>query len=427
MTNLVPAPSFFGIAMPAYERTAANGTRPQRGRALIPGASLKGIRVYSRRRRRGHVGLDRLPPTHSKGLRLHTVCPYYTMFPLDFPFEALAEAQAGEWVLDPFCGRGTTTFAARLRGLPSVSVDSNPVAAAVAAAKLAAPSVDEVIAVADDALTGEEPPDIPASRFWELCYNRKTLVAICKLRQRLLRSCDSDAELVLRALVLGILHGPRQKGRPTYLSAQMPRTYATKPASAIRYWERRGMVEPPHVDVLDAVARRARFTLVDVPPVVGGVVHFGDCRSIDLTPPSRGRFGWVITSPPYFGMCTYRPDQWLRNWFLGGSSDVDYSQDGQLAHHVDRFAQQLALVWRNVAAACRPGTRLIARFGCIPSCPTKPEDLLVRSLKESERRWQVVSIKDGGSASSGKRQSKQFGRTVDAAEQEIDLVARLEG
>ena len=50
----------------------------------------------------------RLPLACAPLLRLHTICSYYTMFPLDFPFRCLAKAEPGEWVLDPFCGRGST-------------------------------------------------------------------------------------------------------------------------------------------------------------------------------------------------------------------------------------------------------------------------------------------------------------------------------
>jgi len=40
------------------------------------------------------------------------------MFPLDFPLDILRKrALPGDRVLDPFCGRGTTNFAARLVGL----------------------------------------------------------------------------------------------------------------------------------------------------------------------------------------------------------------------------------------------------------------------------------------------------------------------
>jgi hypothetical protein len=62
---------------------------------------------------------------------LNALCPYYTMYPLDFPLRVLANRiRPQEWVLDPFCGRGTTNFAARLVGLSSVGIDSSPIAVA---------------------------------------------------------------------------------------------------------------------------------------------------------------------------------------------------------------------------------------------------------------------------------------------------------
>ncbi len=58
-------------------------------------------------------------------LRLNTICPYFTMFPLSFPFKVLCNAQKTDLVYDPFCGRGTTNYAARLLGIKSYGVDSN--------------------------------------------------------------------------------------------------------------------------------------------------------------------------------------------------------------------------------------------------------------------------------------------------------------
>src|SRR5262249_42083067 len=150
---------------------------------------------------------------------------------------------------------------------------------------------------------------------------------------------------------------------PTYLSNQMPRTYATKPDAAVRFWEKRQLIQPPAVNVLDAISRRARYTFSSTPPATDGEVHLGDARRAhQLLSPER-RFSWVITSPPYLGMRTYRPDQWLRNWFLGGEPRVDYEQEGQLAHHADIFADELASVWRAVAHLCHSGARLVVRFG----------------------------------------------------------------
>jgi hypothetical protein len=47
-------------------------------------------------------------------------------------------------VFDPFCGRGTTNFAARLANLYSVGIDTSPVAQAITAAKLISPTVEGI-------------------------------------------------------------------------------------------------------------------------------------------------------------------------------------------------------------------------------------------------------------------------------------------
>ena len=71
--------------------------------------------------------------TTSSAMALNAICPYFTMFPLGFPLRILRERAArADWVLDPFCGRGTTNYAARVLGLPSLGVDSSPVAVAIA-------------------------------------------------------------------------------------------------------------------------------------------------------------------------------------------------------------------------------------------------------------------------------------------------------
>jgi hypothetical protein len=206
----------------------------------------------------------------------------------------------------------------------------------------------------------------------------------------------------------------------------MPRTYATKPDAAVRFWKKRRLTNPPFIDVLDAISRRARHTFASAPRAVSGEVHLGDARRAHTLLSSKQRFSWIITSPPYFGMRTYRPDQWLRNWFLGGEPRVDYAQDGQLPHHADKFAGELALAWRAVARRCMPRARLIVRFGYLPSMPIDPRDILRSSLAQADAGWRVIRWVDAGSSSNGKRQAQQFGRCTDNATCEVDAYARLE-
>jgi hypothetical protein len=350
------------------------------------------------------------------------------MFPLSFPFEALAAAEEGEWVLDPFCGRGTTILAARLRGLPSVGMDSNPVAGAIAASKLVRVRASEVTTLARTILENTSLGPVPATpqgEFWDKCYAPKTLRDICRIRNYLLAKCSTRVEVALRGVMLGILHGPRNKGKPTYLSNQMPRTYSTKPGPAVRYW-RKKKLEPVEIDVLDAIDRRVRFSFEQVPPPTLGKIVTADSRTFDFTRLSP-RYSWVITSPPYYGMRTYFPDHWLRNWFVGGPSDVDYSAEHQLSHHSEaEFVTDLATVWKKTAEVCLPGAKFLCRFGALPSCEKESRELFKRSLAQADCGWKVTTIRDAGTSHHGRRQCDQFGTGKNKPIAEIDVYSVLE-
>ncbi|MCL6580941.1 MAG: hypothetical protein K6U08_04900 [Firmicutes bacterium] len=154
-------------------------------------------------------------------------------------------------------------------------------------------------------------------------------------------------------------------------------------------------------------------------------MRLGDARRTDFAC-LGGPYAWVITSPPYYGMRTYVPDQWLRNWFLGGPADVAYEFDGQLSHRSpERFVEDLATVWRNVAAAPRPGARLVVRFGGIRDRKASPRELLVASLRASGS-WQLETVFPTAPASRAGRQASQF-RLPDLSEpvEEADYHAQL--
>lgn len=346
------------------------------------------------------------------------------MFPLDFPLGVLRERAAqGDWVLDPFCGRGTTNYAARVLGLPSIGVDSSPVAVAIAHAKLVNTTPRRIVAAAERILAAsrlaQAPPD---GEFWQQAYRPEVLIALCRLRAELLRDCRSPARKALRAIVLGALHGPRTRGRPSYFSNQCPRTYSPKPRYAVSFWRERGL-QPPEVDVIELIRTRAERYYAHQ-PVGEGLVGLADSRDATAFAPAGDRQPrWIITSPPYYGMRTYLPDQWLRNWFLGGESRVEYSNAGQLGHpSPGAYADQLRTVWKNVASVTASDAQLIVRFGGIADRKADPLSIIKSSLKESG--WRIATVKPAGSAASGKRQSLHFARTSSAARDEYDVWAR---
>jgi len=153
------------------------------------------------------------------------------MFPLEFPMSILKNARDGV-VLDPFCGRGTTNVAARVRGLPTVGIDSSPVAVAATAAKLSrgVTRVEDIVETTRKLIAEHRDPMVPQGAFWDLAYHPEVLRQICAIREGLHRSCLSDAARALRGLMLGALHGPKHKsGSSSYFFNQSPRTYGPKP------------------------------------------------------------------------------------------------------------------------------------------------------------------------------------------------------
>jgi hypothetical protein len=309
-------------------------------------------------------------------------------------------------------------------GLPSVGIDTSPIAVAIAKAKLATADPQSVVDAAERLISETPEIETPTSEFWDLAYHPTTLRTLVRLRAGLLKADDTEAHVVLRAIVLGGLHGPKSKGVKGYLSNQSPRTFAPKPAYAVRFWKSRNL-HPENVDLLAVIRLRANRYLQDLPQATAGMIMLDDGRNID-THDWGYNFSYVITSPPYYGMRTYIPDQWLRYWFLGGPADVAYTHPvGSLSHRsLDAFTIGLAGMWRSVANVCKPAAKLVCRFGAIRDRDHDPVDIIKNSLSGTD--WQLVTIKHAGNSLAGKRQAQQFGERIRLSpRQEYDFHARL--
>jgi hypothetical protein len=353
---------------------------------------------------------------------LNSICPYYTMFPLDFPWRALRHARKHQIVVDPFCGRGTTLFAARARCLVSHGIDTSPVAVAISRSKLTTATAESVLAVYDTLMKTSPSATIPQGPFWEYAYHAETLATLCSLRTALLSTASDPYEpaeiTLLRGLALGALHGPLNKGvcPSSYFSNQMMRTFALKPDYAVRYWNAQNLF-PPFSDVRDVIARRAERLLKAVPPMVAPAhVAHSDARSPASYEALPGAIDWVVTSPPYLGMVMYEVDQWLRLWFIGGPEHPVYSNANQLRHHdAETFSRDLATVWDCIAEYASPTIKIIIRFGAIGSRRTDYVALIKESLQQSQASWRLTTARSAGDAAKGRRQSVSMGNRGQSA------------
>jgi len=343
------------------------------------------------------------------------------MFPLEYPFRILkARKQELPTVLDPFCGRGTTIFAARHMGMSAWGIDTSPIAVAIARAKLASTTLEEATELIDRLLT-KEPRSIPDTPFFSAAFAKTTLKEVCALREGLknLRK-ESDASVLVRAAALGCLHGPLSKTlqRAGYFSNQMPRTFSTKPAYSVSYWKKHGL-KAPKVSVRDVLLRKLSRIIEQRVERCGTLNQIlcadsADAKTFEAVPKD---VSVVVTSPPYYGMRTYIQDQWLRMWFLGGPHDIAYAADEQLSHNGhDKFIESLASVWTNIGNTAADDLHMYVRFGSVPSIKSDAKAILIASLEESGG-WKVVSRRTAKDAHAGKRQADQMTKGSEAAEE----------
>jgi hypothetical protein len=164
---------------------------------------------------------------------------------------------------------------------------------------------------------------------------------------------------------------------------------------------------PDDVDVLSIIKTRAERYLAALLPDIEGKVKLGDSRVAEtFSDMPKARF--VVTSPPYFGMRTYLPDQWLRLWFLGGPDYVEYRQsEGQLEHSsAVHFAAEMGRVWKNMALNTTTEARMVIRYGGINDRAVEPMDILKKSLVDSG--WRMVTTRSTPDSDSRRRQARQF-------------------
>ncbi len=331
------------------------------------------------------------------------------MFPLEFPLRILRGAPIDSVVLDVFCGRGTTNYAARNKGFVTYGIDSSRVAVAIARAKLAYATPDDVAGLARRMIEEPTPTRVPEGDFWSAAFHPTTLLAMCKIRQGLMAKGRGDRAALLRAVMLGALHGPMpiEPSNSSYFSNQMQRTYAPKPRYATEYW-RRHRFKPPRIDVEAVIRRRATVVLDGLKKSASPIHNIvrGDSQSAEPYSRFNKKVTHVITSPPYYGLCTYVEDQWLRNWFLGGPDSVPYGENSHLSHRSPKeFVSSLAKVWANVAKVSAPNVKMVVRFGSIGSRSLDARELLVASFEASEAPWEIYRTTSAGSAIQGKRQA----------------------
>lgn len=363
---------------------------------------------------------------------LHSLCPYFAMFPEDFVAkQVLAYTRRGDWVFDPFSGRGTTVFESLLNGRPAAGTDVNPVAACVAGAKANPPMLRNVLkrlgVLEEEFLVLRQSDDaLIAPEFFRWCFHERTLAELLFLRREL-KWRSSRVDRFISAVALGCLHGESHK-TPNCLSNRMPRTISTKPEYSVRWWTARGLTAPER-KTFEVLKTMCRYRLQEPVPALVGEVKLRDARQAGSAFPAlHEKVSLVVTSPPYLDTTDYIEDQWLRLWFLGGPGEPHGGVNKDDRHtRLDNYWKFLTETWSGVQPLIKRGTHIVVRIGGTRVPKRDLADGLLTSLKEGLTGFHVKPIRSGSTTEIRNRQTNVFRPGTTTERYEHDFAFRVAG
>ena len=228
----------------------------------------------------------------------HNIHPYPAKFIPQIPHHFIEKySKVGDYVLDPFCGSGTTLVEAMLAKRNSIGIDINPIAKLVSMAKTTTPDRNELVDMQtfnDKIYEYAENPD--ATRCLPNFTNRdhwfkKEVGSEIALILEMIRSEDSPAiHDFLRAMVSAIVVSVSNQQSDT-------RYVAVEKNIGIG-------------DVIETYTQKTRDAFARLQEFVGAVdekvvseVHCHDSRDLSIL--ETNSVDLVVTSPPYPNVYDY--------------------------------------------------------------------------------------------------------------------------
>lgn len=233
-------------------------------------------------------------------------------------------SDAGDRVMDPFSGRGTTVLEARLMGRFPLASDLNPLAIALSRAKNTTVTKRQALAEIETLrVTYDRLLYLPEAHVQSddilLIYSPETLAQLCYLRRKLLRS-NTDVRVFLLGALLGVMHGAeRADGSSAYASISMPNTFSMSPNYVRRFVETKRLTRERRDVFTILSAKVERLFRLPSPTGGTGIVVPCDAKMISKDPALAkyiGQVKLIVTSPPYLDVVNYAKQNWIRNWLL---------------------------------------------------------------------------------------------------------------
>jgi SAM-dependent methyltransferase len=301
----------------------------------------------------------------------------------------------GDWIYDPFMGRGTTPVEAALLGRVAIGNDANPLSIRMTRPRLNPPQLEQV-----EARLATIPLDDPADMPEDLLvfYHAETLRGISSLKKYLVRRDSAKAlDAVDEWIALVALNRLTGHSSGFFSVYTLPPNQAVSARSQRKINEKRNQ-SPPERDVRKIILKKTRQLLGDVDHRVRAKLGSHSSEHLLLTGPAShtpkipsDSVTLVVTSPPFLNVVQYATDNWLRCWFLGIDPEtVQLTVPQKLI----RWRAAMLEVFRELYRILKPGGHVAFEVGEVHSGETRLEETALPCGEEAGLVPELVVIND---------------------------------
>lgn len=226
---------------------------------------------------------------------------------------------AGDVVLDPFMGRGTTALQAALTGRTAYGSDINPLSTILVAPRLNPPALFDI----EKALRAiPQTADVPTECLELLTFfHPQTLSHLIATKnwfaEKEANNAMTSEDYWIRMVILNRLSGHS----PGFLSVKtMPPNQAVSVEKQAQINKKHNRTPEPK-DLIGIVMKKSKALLRSGYPPTSDKHKLGCYHADDLDYINDSEVKLAVTSPPFLDIVDYTRDNWLRLWFAGIDSN----------------------------------------------------------------------------------------------------------
>jgi hypothetical protein len=285
----------------------------------------------------------------------------------------------GDYVYDPFSGRGTTVIEAALMNRFVIANDANPLSRIMTEPRFFPPPMSAVEKRLEVIPRGNAVADIDLSMF----YHPDTEREIVSLRTYFLnrRSACRD-DMIDRWIAMVATNRLTGHSKGFFSVYTLPPNQAVSPKSQERINRKRSQV-PEYRDTHRIILNKTKSLLRRISGLeIKSLMRAGKkavllTKDARMTPEIRDEsVQLTVTSPPFLDIVQYRDDNWLRCWFNGLDADM-IGRQITMARTIEEWTVVMRSVFDEIFRITRSGGYVAFEVGEVRKRTIRLEEYVV--------------------------------------------------